>query len=160
MEIDKTDLEVKEGIKAIVAKGEHKMMEICGIAKRIDGQVICVQVPNDSATPEVTYHMNPQLLAKATKDTNLFGGGKGEFIGIWHTHPYGPDGPSGMDTNEMLFEKNYYVYVVKSGVFAKFKKENAPVIKICKLEEETEYMDSLDCLDSLDKEEYNRFGFV
>jgi proteasome lid subunit RPN8/RPN11 len=129
MEMNEDDMKIKEEIWKIVREKKEFDNEICGIAKKIGDKVICVQCKNISESPGSTYELDPKELAMTTKDTDLFGGGEGQFLGIWHTHPFGPDGPSGIDTSEMIYEKNYYVLCLRSDSFTKFRKEKMTVIR-------------------------------
>lgn len=89
--------------------------EVCGLilGDPRDGVARGVyRVPNVAADPRVTYYMRPetQLLLFDFADRRGWA-----VLGIYHSHPRGPDAPSATDLAQSYYPEAVYVIVSLAG---------------------------------------------
>ncbi len=82
--------------------------EVCGLISGKDGAPVAVhRGRNISPTPRVAYELDHETLAllMQLEDEGL------ELVGIYHSHPQGPEGPSETDVRLAYYPEAVYVIV-------------------------------------------------
>jgi proteasome lid subunit RPN8/RPN11 len=63
---------------------------------------------NIAAVPQVEYVVHPDDLLRILNESER-GGPDRQLLGFYHSHPYGPDGPSGTDRSRATWDGFAYV---------------------------------------------------
>jgi proteasome lid subunit RPN8/RPN11 len=95
---------------ALIKRAQHAYpFEVCGFIVSGWGGQFVYEVPNVAPNRRHSFQMHPgyQMLAM-TDQTNI--------VGMWHSHPAGPDGPSGTDVKFKPPGMRAFV-VTENGVF-------------------------------------------
>jgi proteasome lid subunit RPN8/RPN11 len=80
--------------------------EACGLLGGLDGQVLeVIPVPNALHSP-VRYRMDPRDQWQAFQTIEQHGL---ELLGIYHSHPHGPEVPSETDVAESFYPESAYL---------------------------------------------------
>lgn len=93
-----------EQMRADVAA--HTPEEACGLLAGLDRDVLaCIPITNELHSP-VRYVMEPHEQLKAFQHMEAYGW---ELLGIYHSHPRGPDRPSPTDIAEAYYPEAVYL---------------------------------------------------
>ena len=88
----------------------HAPEEACGLLAGQGERIKAVIPVTNALHSQVRYRMSPGEQLKAFLEIERQGW---ELIGIYHTHPHGPEGPSQTDKAEAYYPES--VYVILSG---------------------------------------------
>ena len=102
----------------IISQQDHEAMlkqldaafplEACGLMAGMNGQVLRLYpITNRLASPHA-YEMDPAEQVTAMIDLENRGWG---MLAIYHSHPYGPEGPSQSDIVQAYYPDSLYVIV-------------------------------------------------
>jgi proteasome lid subunit RPN8/RPN11 len=87
--------------------------EACGLIAGKNGQVLAVLPMTNILHSPVRYRLHPQEQLQAFQWIEAQGW---ELLGIYHSHPRGPDVPSPIDVNEAFYpEAVYLIWSVQKG---------------------------------------------
>ncbi len=87
-------------------------LEACGLLAGKNGRVrMTFGVPNQERSP-VRYRMEPRAQWRAFERIEAAGL---ELLGIYHSHPQGPDHPSPTDVEESLYEVAQLIWFPAQG---------------------------------------------
>jgi proteasome lid subunit RPN8/RPN11 len=90
-------------------------LEACGLLAGTGGQVRAVLPVNNSARSPVRFSMDPLEQVQAF---NSIDAQELELLGIFHSHPAGPEYPSPTDIEEAAYD---VIYIIWSGVAARWQ---------------------------------------
>ncbi len=83
--------------------------EVCGLILGRDGSARGVyRVPNAARAPRVTYRMHPQTQVLLFDFADRRGW---DLLGIYHSHPGGPETPSATDIAQSYYPEAVYIIV-------------------------------------------------
>jgi len=87
-------------------------LEACGLLAGKENSVISVLPISNLAGSRTRFRMNPaeQLRAFAWMESNHM-----NFVGIYHSHPSGPEKPSATDINEAAYSVAYVIWFPSMG---------------------------------------------
>jgi proteasome lid subunit RPN8/RPN11 len=104
--------------------------EACGLLAGVGGEVLeVISVPNALHSP-VRYRMDPRDQWRAFQTIEQRGW---ELLGIYHSHPNGPEVPSETDVSEAFYpEAAYLIWSRRSGTWScrAFQIESGQVLPV------------------------------
>ena len=92
--------------------GSRAPEEACGIVAGKAGHILKVYPATNALHSLVRYQLDPQELLEIFNEIDQMGW---DLIGIYHSHPNGPNHPSATDIQEAYYPDSVYIIWAQSG---------------------------------------------